>query len=224
MKRRKCRICKKFKSTTKFGKLKASSDGVNTVCKSCNVKAVRKSYYKHLKRKRLAGKKSAAKWRKANKNHISKHLKEYYEKNSKRIKKRQKKYAKNNPKKRKATSKKYYSKNKIRYKYNLRRWRKANPKRAKAHSNARARRIRKATPKWLSKALFNKIVKFYEKCPKNKTVDHIIPIAGKKVFGLNVPWNLQYLTRPENARKGNRIDLLQASEWYGKILEEVGLK
>lgn len=64
----------------------------------------------------------------------------------------------------------------------------------------------KATPHWLTDLQLCEISLYYIVGQLlNLQVDHIIPLKGKDVQGLHVPWNLQLLTKSENCRKGNRI-------------------
>jgi len=80
--------------------------------------------------------------------------------------------------------------------------RELNPEKAKLDASIYSSRLRKQTPLWVDK---NKLKEIYSEAKRlNLTVDHIIPLKGKNVSGLNVPENLQLLTRSENARKSNK--------------------
>lgn len=59
------------------------------------------------------------------------------------------------------------------------------------------------TPPWLNKRQRDAMLAMYEHCPPGYEVDHIVPCASPLVCGLHVPWNLQYLTVGENAKKSN---------------------
>lgn len=66
------------------------------------------------------------------------------------------------------------------------------------------------TPTWLTEDDFIRIKCFYQVAAmRNREsdtqwhVDHIVPMNGKQVCGLHVPWNLQVITATENLRKHN---------------------
>jgi 5-methylcytosine-specific restriction endonuclease McrA len=66
-------------------------------------------------------------------------------------------------------------------------------------------RRRVSSIKYLTLEHKKQIREFYNNCPKGFEVDHIIPIKGDGINGLHVIHNLQYLTKEENRRKGNRL-------------------
>lgn len=82
-------------------------------------------------------------------------------------------------------------------------------------ANESLRRARKnnATPKWLTSIHLQEIREFFTIAKdlqwlSNETleVDHIVPLKGKEVCGLHVPWNMQILTESENRRKYNNYE------------------
>lgn len=82
-------------------------------------------------------------------------------------------------------------------------WHKINPSRVRTlNAGRRALKI-KARLDWVDRDALRAI---YDACPEGCHVDHIIPLKGKLVCGLHVPWNLQYLPASDNISKGNRFD------------------
>jgi hypothetical protein len=92
-------------------------------------------------------------------------------------------------------------------------WYKAHPAVRAAKSAKRHAMKLQRTPKWLSKVQLFEIEGFYILAKElqwlsNPTdpleVDHIVPLQGKNVSGLHVPWNLQILPGSLNRSKGNK--------------------
>jgi 5-methylcytosine-specific restriction endonuclease McrA len=68
------------------------------------------------------------------------------------------------------------------------------------------------TPIWLTqnqllqiKSIYSEAAELTKLLGEWYEVDHIVPLQGKTVSGLHVPWNLQILTAKENGIKGNRL-------------------
>jgi len=79
-----------------------------------------------------------------------------------------------------------------------------------AHSAKRRAYHKNATPAWLTNeqkqdmtCMYALAKKFEKLCNVEYHVDHIVPLAGKDICGLHVPWNLQILEASLNFSKGN---------------------
>lgn len=103
------------------------------------------------------------------------------------------KWLKNNPQLRKESSAKYQKANRGYY---------------NSYHAIRSRHMKNAQIKSLTEWDIFYMEELYDIAAKRSLeVDHIIPIKHDKVCGLHVPWNLQMLTRSENAKKSNKFEV-----------------
>lgn len=156
------------------------------VCKPCYNKRCREWQKANRDRTRIADKK----WRAAN-------LEKAREKG--------RRWHRENRAHSREVAKRWYYSNLEKQSERARRWRKLNPNSIRALAKARYALKRRATPNNLSKEEKDIILQIYKNCPQGYHVDHIVPLKGKTVSGLHVPWNLQYLPAVENLRKGNKL-------------------
>ena len=91
-------------------------------------------------------------------------------------------------------------------------WRNANKDRANADWMRREAGKKNRTPAWLTEEHLSQIKDQYWLAADLKAitgddyhVDHIVPLNGKEVCGLHVPWNLQVLPADINRSKSNRL-------------------
>ena len=95
---------------------------------------------------------------------------------------------------------------------NLASMRKRKPQKAAAERARQASKL-KATPCWLTNEHLLQIEKVYFAANKTSLlagfpchVDHIVPLKGKSVCGLHVPWNLRVVSQSYNSKKKNNLD------------------
>jgi hypothetical protein len=106
----------------------------------------------------------------------------------------------------------YYLENKTKITEDIKRYRKKFPEKINARSALQRSNKAQRTPKWLNKKHYKEINDFYDLAKdlewlseEKLHVDHIVPLRGKDVCGLHVPWNLQILPEVQNISKGNRF-------------------
>ena len=90
-------------------------------------------------------------------------------------------------------------------------WNKKNPHRHLARTRKRQAAKLQRTPNWLSTFQLKQMADTYAIAAKLTGitgelyhVDHIVPLQGKKVSGLHVPWNLQVIPAKDNLAKSNK--------------------
>jgi hypothetical protein len=212
---KKCTRCGEVKDESEFSKNKSSKDGLEPACKVCRKaryqqnkdemlayqkayyqqnkdkvsayhaqhyeqnKDKAKAYYQQNKEKLLA---QGAKWRAENKDKIASRKKTHYQQNKDKIRAYQAQYTEENKPRLLAMQAKYRSVSLL------------------------------STPEWLDAGHWAEMEAEYalslwcsEVMGEKYHVDHIVPLKGKKVCGLHVPWNLQVIPAVENRRKKNKL-------------------
>ncbi len=91
-------------------------------------------------------------------------------------------------------------------------WKSENKDKVNSRESAKRAKKKQRTPNWLTEEDFELIESFYTEAQRRiqatdvkYEVDHIVPLLGKNVSGLHVPWNLQVLTEKENRTKRNKF-------------------
>jgi len=92
-------------------------------------------------------------------------------------------------------------------------WQTANPHKMREYSLRRHATKLKATPPWLTQEQLDEMRSMhahandcYAVSGQVYHVDHIVPLQGKNVSGLHVPWNLQVLPADLNIAKHNKYE------------------
>lgn len=202
-----CSKCRAEKPETEFSARSSSKDGLHGRCKECrsayfkkrrqdkiiHIKAISRVY--HLKNKAAHNAQSKAGYQ-ANKQRHAERRRIYKEKHGDRLKALTREKRAADPEPLRAKRRQHYRENKSRY---------------VAQAREREKHIKIATPPW---ADLEAIAEFYD-CRETVSaetgilhhVDHIVPLRGKNVCGLHVPWNLQVIPAVVNLEKSNGLPL-----------------
>ena len=175
-----CSLCNLNLPLSSFHKDSKKKLGVRSRCKSCVKPYAEKYRDSNRSFVQASSRKSYRKYEEKRRSYGRTYAKEYYQNNKEEVLERNKTYSK------------------------------VNNHKVNAKRNKRRAKKLKATPIWLTKDHLREIENYYwltgdlEKVSGEKyDVDHIVPLNGKKVCGLHVPWNLQVLPRDLNQRKSN---------------------
>jgi hypothetical protein len=152
----------------------------------------------------------------SNKEKVSQERKEHYQKNKEKILTQRSNYYENNLEEVRNRNNTYGKTNRDKKNSYARVYSKRPVVLAKRRATAVKRYTTKiqATPSWLTAEQLEEIESIYLEAKRleqldgiKRHVDHIVPLKGKNVRGLHVPWNLQILTARENIIKSNKLEI-----------------
>jgi hypothetical protein len=189
-----CRICLQEKDYTGFYPRASSADGYRHDCKECCIARSKARYRKDLEASRAWHREHHHQKIEANPNWYAEH------------------YAANQDKFRRQNAAYYHTRYRDRRLIAAKKWVAEN--RGKSNAIKKAYKVAKARacPAWLTEDEHWMMYEAYELAHLRSEllgyvwhVDHIIPLQGRTVSGLHVPWNLQVIPGVDNMSKSNKF-------------------
>ena len=188
-----CLVCNNSKPLSEFYKRVDSPDGYRNDCKECRKTSSLKNHYDNQEQRKARFRAAHAKRVADNPNFYAETYARYRESSLEQ-------------------AKQYYQDHIEERRAKQRLWSKTNRGIANALGRKYKLKKAKATPLWLTpeqlynmKCTYKVAAQLSETSSEKWHVDHIVPIRGKDVCGLHVPWNLQLLPAKMNMTKGNRV-------------------
>jgi len=191
---KKCVLCGETKELIFFYKRKDSLDGYRNDCKPCRIAVSHKNYTDKIEDKRA--------WHRERHRQKIEDNPDWYAKH----------YAANQDKFSKQNAEYYRTRYRDRRLATVKKW--VSENRGKSNAIKKAYKIAKtrACPPWLSEEHHWMIQETYELATLRTKVfgfawhvDHEVPLRGKNVSGLHVPWNLRVIPGVENMSKSNKF-------------------
>ena len=185
-----CRLCGAEKPIADFNRYAAKPDGLDNRCKLC-VRALKRAEYLRNRRGYIERAQRAYAKDKDAKHEYDR---AYRQRNAERLLAQKAVWISENVEKVRQIKADY---------------KKRNPHKGRADAMKRKARKRMAQPAWLTPEQIWQIEEIYRQAASRDGgpwhVDHIVPLAGKTVCGLHVPWNLRIVSVYENVTKQNKL-------------------
>ncbi len=188
-----CTKCGELKLFTDFNKNRRYKDGLIPWCKPCKAEYTKS-------------------WRASNKDRALNVTREYRQRKAEHIKASAKQWRERNKERERERDLRRRRSNPEGHRRRVKAWADGNREKLNSVYAQRRARSKSATPPWLTQVERGRILLKYKEAKVmslltgiRHEVDHVIPLNGKSVSGLHVPWNLRVIPARENKRKSKKF-------------------